>query len=110
MKKSKSIQFVIDDFQDIYNTIKSISLYQYTSSSLFRDPKIELNQEAENIYNHIKKFESENNLHNYLTVNLISIMENYLQNILIEVIEKENDKSLNLLKNTDLKRILLHKT
>lgn len=98
MKKSKSIQFVINDFQDIYDMAKSISLYEYVNSSLFKDEKLELNPEAVKIFNHLKIFESGNNLYNYFTVNIISIMENYLQNILIEIIEKDDEKSMKFIK------------
>jgi hypothetical protein len=106
MKKSKSIQFVIDDFQDIYNTAMSTSLYEYINSSLFNDQKTELSKDALKIYNEIKNFELNNKLYNYFTVNIVSIMENYLHNILVESIEKDKEKSLRFIKEYKLERNL----
>lgn len=93
MKKSKSIEFVTEDLNSIYNTIFSLSLYEYINSSFFKASKQTLSPEDSKIYNKIRYFENNNNLFNQLTVNLISIMENYLHNILAEHINKEESKS-----------------
>ena len=106
MKKSKSIKFVIDDFRDIYNTVMSISLYEYINYSLFKDPKAELNKGALKVFTEIKKFEKNNKLYNYFTVHIVSIMENYLHNILIESIEADEEKSLRFIKEYKLDRNL----
>ena len=94
MKKSKSLEITLSDFQEVFDTTFSFSLYEYVTSSLFNNPLHELNSEENKIYSHLKKFENKNALFNYLTVNLISIVETYLQNVLIEIIEKDEQKSI----------------
>jgi cyclopropane fatty-acyl-phospholipid synthase-like methyltransferase len=94
MKKSQSIQYAVNDFTDIYDTILSVSVYQYVSSSFFKGSNQKLNIEEEKIYDYLKKIERQNNLYNYLTINIISIMESYLHNVLIEFIEKDDSRTL----------------
>ncbi|WP_196887308.1 hypothetical protein [Aureivirga sp. CE67] len=93
MKKSKAIELLNSDLKDIYDTLISISLYAYVSSSLFNTPNKKLSEEEIKVYNHLKKNEKRNTIYNSFMINLISIMESYLKNMLIEIILDDKSKS-----------------
>ncbi|MGB5983046.1 MAG: hypothetical protein WBG46_12955 [Nonlabens sp.] len=98
MKKSKSIKYAIQDFQDLYDSAMSITLYEYINASLFHDEN-EYDEGIKSLQNQIKYFEKNNKVYNFLVVHIVAVMENYLENILNEFNDKDREVSINLTKN-----------
>lgn len=50
IKKSKSLEITLSDFQEVFDTTFCFSLYEYVTSSLFNNPLYELHSEENKIY------------------------------------------------------------
>lgn len=93
-KKTKSLKLFLVDFKEIYDAMVNISLLGYMNSAVYvntlQDHKI---IEKDATYLKVKNFSRQNNLYNFLLVNLISVTESYLQNVLIEIIDNNPQKA-----------------
>lgn len=89
MNKTKSIRIFINDFKEIYNTILNLALGDGIRDALFFNSKENINDTEIGIFNQLTQFSKQNLINNYLLINLISITESYLQNILFEELKRE---------------------
>lgn len=107
-KPSNSIQIFRKELDDILNTLLAISRYQYTYA-LLKEKKEELNI-PKDIFNEfitpLEKFEERNFTNNYLFINVITILETYLKDRLIEELIQFPEKKEKLLKEYNLSRKL----
>ncbi|WP_034041887.1 hypothetical protein [Wocania ichthyoenteri] len=106
MKKSNSIKLFITDLEDILETAINISLFKFINPSLFKNSNIQTNSQEDLTYEKIKKFNDKNLIYNHLLVNVISIMESYLHNILVEHIKKDSSKSIKFVEEFNFQKSL----
>ncbi|APU11053.1 hypothetical protein A5M85_12390 [Cellulophaga lytica] len=104
MKKSNSINLFKTDLDDIFETALNISLYRLINPSLFKNSNIEPNVEEQRIYERLKNFSEKNLIFNHLLVNVISIMESYLHNVLIEGIKSDHSKTIKFVESYNFQK------
>lgn len=88
MSKTKSLEIFLNDFNEIYNTILNLSLNDHIRDALYFDSKEKLNKVEIDIFEQLKQFSRNNSINNYLLINLVSITETYLKNVIFEELEK----------------------
>ncbi|CAL2084581.1 hypothetical protein [Tenacibaculum sp. 190524A02b] len=106
MKKSNSINLFKTDLEDIFETALNISLYRFINPSLFKNSNIATNTEEQLTYERLKSFSEKNLIFNHLLVNVISIMESYLHNILVEEIKNDHSKTIKFVENYNFQKNL----
>ncbi|WP_378177852.1 hypothetical protein [Aquimarina sp. SS2-1] len=106
MKKSKSIRLFITDLDDIFETALNVSLYKFINHSLFKNSNIQTSPQEKLTYEKLKKFNNKNLLYNHLLVSIVSIMESYLHNILIESVKKDSSKSIKFVEGFNFQKAL----
>ena len=106
MKNSKSIKVLNEDFKDIYDSILSLSIYQYSNSAFFNNINISpnLTDFEKEIFQQIRKFENHNYLYNSLYISIFATLETYLNNRLSEELEKNNHKCEQLILKYNMHR------
>ncbi|MBL7149215.1 MAG: hypothetical protein ISS80_03995 [Candidatus Cloacimonetes bacterium] len=97
-KPSKSLIIFRVDLDEIFNTINTLFFYRYISGALKKNKKkIGLTITEDNsIFESVKKFEKQNYSFNFLYINLVAILEAYLQDRIAEelIINKEKINKL----------------
>lgn len=107
-KSSSSIQVFRNDLNDILNTLIAITRYRYLITFFENEKnKHDIPKEIyEEFISPIHKFDEQNLINNYLFIGVITTMETYLKNRLIEELTNYPDKKTTLLKQYNLNRKL----
>jgi hypothetical protein len=106
MKQSNSIKTFHEDLLEIFNSVLTLNLYRYITATL-KNKKEDLgvNSKADlKLFDFIEAFEAYNYIYNSLYINLVAILETYLQDRLYEELKSDSSKIHKLVLNYNLER------
>src|SRR6185436_1884138 len=103
MKESLSLRKFKTDLELIFDSILSLEMYEFINGTLYQNKarlKLTSLQDLE-VFNVTRKFEKHNYLFNALYINLVAILETYLQDRLVEELQGNKSKIEKLVSEYD---------